>query len=113
MTEMKFYRYEAVQYASLDYDGDYVSPRIPSPRIELREFDLVKETLKGYWIDCIFKQKWISKTAVKRYAYPTKQEALTNFIRRIERHIEILSYQVDFLKYALQEAKGNGLQEIL
>jgi len=36
---MKFYRYEAIQYAEHDIDGELVSPKIPNPTIELREYD--------------------------------------------------------------------------
>lgn len=47
---MKFYRYEAVQYATIDHDGEYVSSPFPNPKLELRTYDLIKETPKGYWI---------------------------------------------------------------
>lgn len=47
---MKFYRYEAVQYASMDMDGEYYSPSTPNPKLEVREFDLVSETPNG-WIN--------------------------------------------------------------
>ena len=47
---MKFYRYEIVEYAEHDIDGELVSPLIPNPKLELREYDLFKETPKGYWI---------------------------------------------------------------
>ena len=55
------------------------------------EYQLVKETPKGYWITHrswrlqMISPKWISKTSRKRFAYPTKQEALTNYIKRTER----------------------------
>ena len=99
--EQKFYRYEAVQYASMGTDGEYVSPKIPNPKVELRTYNLLKETAKGYWIgygslghEKLKSQgKWVSKTATKRFAYPTKKEALYNFIKRNERRIKILKYQ--------------------
>ena len=39
----KFYRYESVQYASLGFDGDFVSSAIPNPKLVLREFNIYKE----------------------------------------------------------------------
>lgn len=105
---MKFYRYEAVQYATTDYDGELKSPDLPCPRLECREFQLKKETPKGYWIGWEwddFLYKWVSKTSVKRFAYPTKEEALTNFIERKNRQIEILEYQINSAKYALVGAR--------
>ena len=57
------------------------------------EFDIIRETEKGYWIATGYvwhgdvegyegPQKWVSKTGKKRYAYPTKQEAMVNYIAR-------------------------------
>ena len=95
---MNFYRYEAVEYAEHDIDGELVSPTFSNPKLELREYNLFKETLKGYWIGYYNPfgvrlgewQKWVSKTSKKRFAYPTKEEALINFIKRTERRIGIL-----------------------
>lgn len=119
---MKFYRYETVQYAVMDYDGEYVSPSYPNPKLELKEYDLIKETPKGYWISnypykdlsnwkYIWK-KWILKTSKKRFAYPTKKEALINFIKRSEKRIEILDKQLQECKIGLNLAKNKEKYEI-
>ena len=63
-------------------------------------YRVLKETPCGYWID-IFKKKWVSKVAKKRYAYPTRFEAMTNFKARKKRQIQILSAQLDNAKAAL------------
>jgi len=93
---MKFYRYEAIQYAEHDIDGELVSPKIPNPTIELREYDILKETLKGYWIGHKefpeLSKRWVSKTSKKKFAYPTKDEALINFIKCTEKRIKILEH---------------------
>lgn len=109
---MKFYRYSAIQYASLDMDGEFISPMFPNPTIVLSELNLYKETPKGYWIG--FGQHaphklrsnaiWVSKTAKKRYAYPTKEQALTNYIKRTQRRLNILIHQVEYCKVALSKA---------
>ncbi len=96
---MKFYRYEAVSYS-----GQF----LPKIRIELRELNLHKETPKGYWIGYGFVEegflrshsKWVSKTGLKRYAYPTKEEAMTNYLKRTEKRIAILKRQLDDTKEA-------------
>ena len=111
---MQFYRYEAVQYATTDHDGEYMSPLFPNPKVELRTFNLHKETPKGYWIGyghmypgfLKSQARWVSKTSRKRYAYPTKEEALKNFIARNERRVKILSWQIESCKAALQVAKN-------
>ena len=94
---MNFYRYETMQYASMGMDGDYIRPKFPDPKLELRTFDLIGETPKGYWIGYTgrnSKFKWISKTSKKRYAYPTKEEAINAYIKRTTRRIEIMEYQI-------------------
>jgi len=66
----------------------------------------VKETPKGYWIgDWLFK-KWIPKDSKKRFAYPTKEEALNNFIIRTKKYIEIIKSRLDDSKYAIILAEG-------
>lgn len=103
MREMKFYRYETVEYSESDIG-------IPNPTLVLREFNLFKETPKGHWIGCGLhipgslrgKAFWVSKTSKKRYAYPTKAEALNNFIRRKKRQKGILKYQLSSCQAALE-----------
>jgi hypothetical protein len=61
------------------------------------EFILDKETPKGYWIVPFpygGKRKWISKTAKKRYAYPTKSEALGSLLRRKLREISLCKQKI-------------------
>ena len=109
---MEFYRYEAINYASIGIDGEYEQPNNPNPEIQLIVFILLRETEKGYWI-CIggdhgslrSKGRWVSKTAKKRYAYPTKSEAMTNFLARTNRMIRILSWQLDTCRVAVSKAE--------
>jgi len=109
---IKFYRYEEKEYANFDHDGEYVSPSIPRPKVELLEFNLFSETPKGYWIGyggfegLRGHKKWIGKTAKKRYAHPTKKEALQSFIKRKEKQVKILKYQLMSAEFALSTAKN-------
>jgi len=118
MSDMKFYRYEAVVYAELDRDGEFCSPSIRIPKIELTTLNLHKETPKGYWIGyghpdngLQSHSRWVSKTAKKRYAYPTKEEALFNYIKRTEKRIKILKGQLKECEYGLMNA--NAMNKIL
>lgn len=91
---MKFYRYNDTLCANVGV------------RIYLYEFNMIQETPKGYWIGYYNKkEKWVSKTAKKRYAYPTKEEALASFKARKERQIEILEHQLNRAKTALSKAE--------
>lgn len=99
---MEFYRYEALE----------TSNNFPNPEITLIVFDFVKETPKGYWIIRRgwgnylgeFK-KWIPKESKKRYAYPTKKEAMTNYTKRTKYRIALLERQLQFCKMALYKAR--------
>lgn len=108
---MQFYRYESVQYATLDSDDNYATSFLPNIQLELKTFNLWKETPKGYWIG--YGQpnslnsggRWIPKESKKRYAYPTKKEALYNFIKRTEKRINILNNQKSTAQIGLNLAK--------
>lgn len=107
----QFFRYEWQEYAEHDYDGELVAPRFPNPKLELRKYDLIKETPKGYWIGYkgfSFK-KWIPKNSRKRYAYPTKEEALKNFILRTKKRVKILKRQIDCCNIAIGLAERTAL----
>lgn len=79
---MKFYRYESDSYYSGGDEDGYGGMFFH--RIVLKEFDLEKETPKGYWIRGFMTRKWVSKTHRKRFAFPSKLEAIQSFIIRKE-----------------------------
>ena len=104
---MKFYRYQD-QLICWDYNLN-----IPEVRIREITFNLIKETPKGYWIveNCLHLvaieelTHWVSKTAKKRYAYPTKKEAMENLKARKERQITILEKQLARAKETLRKSQ--------
>jgi len=122
MTPEKFYRYEAVSYASMDHGGEYGSiPSFPYVKIVLYTYELHKETPKGYWIGHGYyapnmlrgNSRWVSKAGKKRYAYPTKEEAMTNYIKRTERRVKILKAQLNRAEIGLRNAKGMVANEMV
>ena len=62
------------------------------------EWFYAPDMLRGY-------SRWVSKTAKKRYAYPTKEEALINYIKRTEKRIRILKANLGDCEYGLKLAK--------
>ena len=94
-------------------------------KVDLHEYAMLRETPQGYWI--ISKhyanypksmnsylekvKKWISKTSRKRYAYPTKGEAIRNFIRRKDKQKDHASYFFERAKIA--KIKGEKILEEL
>ena len=113
------YRYEISQFQGEYYDI----------KLDLKEFRIVKETPKGFWIwngwgiyenylpnefasrdidkeydKRMLKEglKWVSNNCTKRFAYPTKKEAQINFKFRKERQIKILKSQLSRAEDALR-----------
>lgn len=79
--------------------------------IHLDEYKLVKETRLGYWIVSTWistDKHWVSKTARKRYAYPTVEEALCSFKCRKQRQIKILANQLNNAREALLQANNDS-----
>ena len=71
------------------------------------KYKIVAYTLRGYWIGKLYpstieplKWKWISAHTVKRFAYPTKYQALKAFVYRKRRQIPILNWQLAHAKLA-------------
>jgi len=81
--------------------------------LDLIIYHSIKETPRGYWItDYTYIDKhWISKTSRKRFAYPTKKEAITNFVKRTEKRIKILQQTINDCNVALAQAKLTNIDE--
>ena len=113
---MKFYRYEYCTTSNYGrvMDGKIKTSRLrPTVRVICNEYELVKETPKGYWIttEYYIYNKWVSKTSKKRFAYSTKEEALTNFRLRSEKYLSILEPRVRDLKDALRQINNFKIDE--
>lgn len=58
--------------------------------IRIFGYDVTEETNCGYWISSGWnakKWKWVSKTSRRRFAYPTKEEAVESFFLRQQHRI--------------------------
>ena len=58
-----------------------------SKKLRLMQFETVKETLCGYWIEYNSKRKFVLKGTGKRFAYESQNLALDSFIIRKQRQI--------------------------
>jgi hypothetical protein len=72
------------------------------PQCCMNSFMVVKETPCGYWIEVYGEGKWVSATARKRYAYPTKEEAINGWRARKHRHLAILHQKIHEIRRALE-----------
>lgn len=109
-----FYRYEMKVYipASYDMNGEYNGSiyNLRSITIECLEFNLHKETAKSWMIGygtlakLHSKSRRVSKTSKKKYAYPTKKEAIEDFILRTRKRLQYLNNDVEDCTFAIKKA---------
>lgn len=102
---MQFYR-----YVLEDVSESLGTLVIPGVKVNLQEYNLVKETPKGYWIN-IFNTHdglsiWISKTSRKRFAYPTRMEALFSFKMRTQKRLKIARLTINLCEQALKQVEN-------
>lgn len=103
---MKLYRYEDVQYAGSLDEYDNIIPGSGTLRIHLREYLVLRETPKGVWINHHGKEKFVLNRSKKRFAHPTKEEALKSFKRRKKSQLLHLEHQLARAKKALFMAEN-------
>jgi hypothetical protein len=102
---MKLYRYRDRVSANYDYE----SGRITNQHIVIicDEFEVIKETQCGVWID-VGRKRFVKSNTTKKFAHVNKDDAMTSFIKRKEKQISILANQLDKAKEAHKLAI-NGL----
>ena len=107
MNEEKFYRYEDQIYSYGDEEYGFF---IGGPKVKLREYKVIKHTLKGVWIwiyeptqfNLCGKKRFILLNARKKFACPTKDAARKSFLRRKKKQLKILTKQIERCKQAIQ-----------
>lgn len=102
-----WYRYYDVCYAPPlnEYDEPVGSGR---RSIELMEFEVKKHTPKGVQLGFRFEEKpsrFVLHNSRKKFAHPTKREAMLSFIERKKRQHGIYQARADTASYFLNEAK--------
>lgn len=70
--------------------------------IVVREYEVLRETPKGVWLDVDDGERFVLLGARKRYACPTMREAQDSFIARKRRQIRILDAQRNAAVRALE-----------
>ena len=106
---MKLYRFHEQQWSSgWDDEGDnFHRSIVPKVTLEKYVYDVKRETPKGCWIVTHYGlEKWVSNNTTKRYAYPTRAQALNGFIARKRKQIEILTKNLKVAKIALDLGTG-------
>ena len=90
-----WYRYDGAAYGAIE--GEDAWPYVGPPRLDviLSEYPVTRITSKGVWLNIYGTKKFILSHARKRFAYPTKSEALESFIMRKKRQITICNTQIE------------------
>lgn len=96
---MTFYRFEDYGVSVGSEEFGFSSRR----ELSLREFQVIKETPKGAWIQMTFcgDKRFVRLDARKQYACPTIELARQSFIARKKRQIKILTKQLRNAEEAL------------
>lgn len=105
MTEPEmYYRYEDRPYSSgCDEWGDPY-PRTPGTCVQVicRQFEVLKHTPTGAWLNTPYGKKFVSRKWTKQFALPTKGEAMQSFIARKQRQLSIYRARIKDVKEALR-----------
>ena len=101
----RWYRYETAYYSNgTDEWGEALPGH--SVVIQLREFWVMCHTPKGVWLRMGYGgSRFVLKSARKRYACPSKEEALVSYIARQRRRISILKSQANDSRIGLRMAE--------
>jgi len=93
-----------------------VTDRNAEPYAHLEEYEVLKETTCGYWLNMdgyTGRKKWVSKTTRKRFAHDTLQGAEISYIKRTSIHISILEDKIKRTQKAytnfMERMKENAL----
>jgi len=111
MLPYKAYRYVDNLYSSGDEEYGYAT----IIKVDLEEFDVVKETLKGMWVQPLWAKdypdtelkhrRFVNLNSRKKFACLSKEDALRSYIARKERQIKILKNQLQNAETALSYAQ--------
>jgi len=99
---MKLFRYDYCNW----YE-EYTS----ADHLNLSDFEVIRETNKGFWIVVNGKEKFVLSGEGKRFAYVNIELALKSYIKRKKRQIQISKHQIKRAKtrFQLQKKYRNKL----
>lgn len=98
MNPIFWYRYEDVRHANIDEWGDVGDTYT---EVYLREYQLLKVTPKGVWLDRYGTRRFVLRDARKRFACPTIEEAQKSFLARKNAQIRIYQERIDNARRAI------------
>lgn len=120
-----YYRYEGHYSPNGGYDimGEWVSSNSGTYSIKADKYEVLKHTPKGVWLNVYGytdkpnnrNAKFVNASHTKRFALPTKAEALISYLARKDREIGIYTARLreaeGFKKLALQAIQESPLKK--
>lgn len=106
MDEQQFwYRFDDRRWAE-GYHDEFGEWQSTGTRVTVDEskFRVLKTTPRGVWLDDFGRQRFVRQDARKRFACPTRGEALESFRARKKRQLSIMKARVALIERALAEA---------
>lgn len=76
--------------------------------VDLEAYPVVRLTPKGAWIGPCSAPKWVSLSAKRRYAWPTKRLAWRSYLARKARQRRIIKAQLQRVERILEAAPEEG-----
>ena len=88
-------RYDARYYAGCGVsEFGLEMPYTSGPHLQLTEYEVERRTPKGVWLKGLLFRRWVPLVARRRFAHPTKQQALESFCARRAAQQRILHKQL-------------------
>ena len=95
----KYYRYEDFLVHAWDYEYETIThSRVV---VNLKEFNIIKHTPCGVWLDVFGTKKFVKTKARKRWACPTKKETYKSFLARKKKQKRILERQLSRVEQSI------------
>ncbi len=115
-----WYRYNDVHYAP-PLDELYRPCGKGQVKLELREFKVLRHTPKGVWLVYLIgtwtggeeDKRFVLRDSRKRYACPTKEEALVSYTARKKSQVSKLRAQLSSAEEALGLVEPQGVLDAL
>lgn len=111
MADGLWYRFEDKQYAAPLDEWGYTQGK-GQIKVECRTFKVVRHTPKGVWLAAHIgpwtsrEERFVLNGARKKYAHPTKAEAIESFLARKQAQLRIYTARADRARQASAMAKA-------
>ena len=77
----------------------------------IKTYRIIKQTAKGVWIENYNSKKFVLLTGRKRFAYPTKEEAINSLKCRKQRQLQIIKGMERIANNIIQQIEQKDINE--